>query len=142
MTLRLFYDYFPYDYCVYIHIIADIMQRLSAGKGYDYFTTISAGTLRLLLTSISYRAKARKEMRREPPIVPRRPPCQEESTAPDVCQVKPVPVRASLNVRKRRNPAGLTPSAGAPGAALASDSHTVGVDPPPLALFALLYTLL
>lgn len=46
---------------------------------YDYLsgetTTIPAGTLRLLLTSISYRAKARKEMRREPPMVPRRPPC-------------------------------------------------------------------
>lgn len=37
-------------------------------------TTILAGTLRLLLTSISYRAKARKEMRREPSMVPRRPP--------------------------------------------------------------------
>ena len=37
-------------------------------------TTIPAGTLRLLLTSISYRAKARKEMRREPPMVPRRAP--------------------------------------------------------------------
>ena len=48
-----------------------------------------------------------------------------------MCQVKPVPVRASLNVRKRRNPAGLTPSAGAPGAALASDPHTVGADQPP-----------
>lgn len=37
-------------------------------------TTIPAGTLRLLLTSICYRAKARKEMRREPPVVPHRPP--------------------------------------------------------------------
>lgn len=37
-------------------------------------TTIPAGTLRLLLTSISYRAKARKEMRRKPPMVPRRAP--------------------------------------------------------------------
>lgn len=37
-------------------------------------TTIPAGTLRLLLTSIGYRAKARKEMRRKPPMVPRRPP--------------------------------------------------------------------
>nr|DAJ91132.1 MAG TPA: hypothetical protein [Caudoviricetes sp.] len=36
-------------------------------------TTIPAGTLRLLLTSISYRAKARKEVRREPSMVPRRP---------------------------------------------------------------------
>ena len=32
----------------------------------DDFTTIPAGTLRLLLTSISYRAKARKEIRRKP----------------------------------------------------------------------------
>ena len=36
MTLRLFYDYFSCDYYVYIHIIMDIMQRLFAGKGYDY----------------------------------------------------------------------------------------------------------
>mgnify|MGYP007127091013 CR=1 FL=1 len=36
-------------------------------------TTIPAGTLRLLLTSIGYRAKARKEMRRQPSMVPRRP---------------------------------------------------------------------
>lgn len=35
-------------------------------------TTIPAGTLRLLLTSISYRAEARKELRRKPPMVPRR----------------------------------------------------------------------
>nr|DAF63363.1 MAG TPA: hypothetical protein [Siphoviridae sp. ctvI513] len=45
-------------------------------------TTIPAGTLRLLLTSISYRATARKEMRREPPIVPRRPPRTRCWTAP------------------------------------------------------------
>ena len=37
-------------------------------------TTIPAGTLRLLLALIGYRAKARKELRREPPMVPRRPP--------------------------------------------------------------------
>nr|DAH45125.1 MAG TPA: hypothetical protein [Caudoviricetes sp.] len=34
-----------------------------------------------MLTSISYRAEARKELRRKPPMVPRRP-CQEESTMP------------------------------------------------------------
>nr|DAF75245.1 MAG TPA: hypothetical protein [Caudoviricetes sp.] len=48
--------------------------RLLATTIPETVTTISAGTLRLLLTSISYRAKARKEMRREPPMVPRRPP--------------------------------------------------------------------
>nr|DAL69558.1 MAG TPA: hypothetical protein [Caudoviricetes sp.] len=35
-------------------------------------TTIPAGTLRLLLTLISYRAKARKKVRRQPLMVPRR----------------------------------------------------------------------
>ena len=47
-TLRLFYDYF----------IGETTTILEA------VTTIPAGTLRLLLTSISYRAKARKEIRR------------------------------------------------------------------------------
>nr|DAP46500.1 MAG TPA: hypothetical protein [Caudoviricetes sp.] len=37
-------------------------------------TTIPAGTPRLLLALISYRAKARKEIRRQPSMVPRRPP--------------------------------------------------------------------
>ena len=57
-------------------------------------TTIPAGTLRLLLTSISYRAKARKEMRRKPSMVPRRPPRPCCCTAPpgkgcqaDRCQI-------------------------------------------------------
>lgn len=45
-------------------------------------TTIPAGTLRLLLTSISYRAKARKEIRRQPLVVPRRPPCPCRWTVP------------------------------------------------------------
>lgn len=45
-------------------------------------TTISAGTLPLLLTSISYRAKARKELRRKPSMVPRRPPCPCRWTSP------------------------------------------------------------
>ena len=46
MTLRLFYGYFPYDYYEYIHIIMDIMQRLSAGKGYDYFSRNAATIVR------------------------------------------------------------------------------------------------
>lgn len=45
-------------------------------------TTIPAGTLRLLLTSISYRAKARKEIRRQPSMVPHRPPRPCHWTAP------------------------------------------------------------
>nr|DAN21064.1 MAG TPA: hypothetical protein [Caudoviricetes sp.] len=55
-------------------------------------TTIPAGTLRLLLISISYRAKARKEMRRKPPMVPRRPPRPCYWTAPPGrgCQTDPV----------------------------------------------------
>ena len=47
-TLRLFHDYF-------IGETTTISEPV---------TTIPAGTLRLLLTSIGYRAKARKEMRR------------------------------------------------------------------------------
>ena len=59
-------------------------------------TTIPSGTLRLLLTSISYRAKARKEIRRYPSTVPRRQPHPCCWTAPpgggcdltaDRCQV-------------------------------------------------------
>lgn len=61
-------------------------ERLFHTKIHDYLTmvrkktlrllatTISAGTLRLLFALIGYRAKARKEMRREPPVVPRRTP--------------------------------------------------------------------
>lgn len=45
-------------------------------------TTIPAGTLRLLLALIGYRAKARKKLRREPPMVPRRPPRPCRWTAP------------------------------------------------------------
>ena len=55
------------------------IYRTSKSKLSDDFTTIpeavttiSAGTLRLLLTSIGYRAKARKEIRRQPSIIPRR----------------------------------------------------------------------
>nr|DAK96111.1 MAG TPA: hypothetical protein [Caudoviricetes sp.] len=51
------------------------IPRLFYRRSYDYW-------LRLLLTSISYRAKARKEIRREPPMVPRRPPCPCRWTAP------------------------------------------------------------
>ena len=85
-------------------------------------------------------------------MVPRRLPFQEESTAPDVCQIKPVPVRAGLNARKRRNPAGLTPQqvrrvcTADSVSALARDPHTGGADPAGLAWSAvcctLLYTLL
>lgn len=43
---------------------ATITLRLSATTIPEAVTTIPAGTLRLLMTSISYRAKARKEVRR------------------------------------------------------------------------------
>lgn len=49
-------------------------ERLFDGGSQENATTIPAGTLRLLLTSIGYRAKARKEIRRKPSMVPRRPP--------------------------------------------------------------------
>ena len=52
-------------------------------------TTIPSGTLRLLLTFISYRAKARKELRRKPPMVPRRPPrpCHWNAPPGGGCQI-------------------------------------------------------
>ena len=62
---------------------------------YDNFTTI----LRLLLASISYRAKARKEKRREPPMVPRRRARKKAQ-----CQ-------ANARRWKHRDPAGLAWSA-------------------------------
>lgn len=68
-------------------------------------TTISAGTLRLLLTSISYRAKARKEIRREPPVVPRRQPCPCRWTAPPGVSLASDPHTAGAD------PAGLAWSA-------------------------------
>ena len=58
-------------------------------------TTIPAGTLRLLLTSIRYWAKARKEMRRKPPMVPRRRARKKAQ-----CQ-------ANARSGKHRDPAGL-----------------------------------
>ena len=60
-----------YDYSA--TILSEKLQLLATTIP-EAVTTIPAGTLRLLLALISYRAKARKEMRREPPMVPRRPP--------------------------------------------------------------------
>nr|DAO98035.1 MAG TPA: hypothetical protein [Caudoviricetes sp.] len=48
--------------------------RLLATTISEAVTTIPTGTLRLLLTSISYRAKARKELRRQPSMILRRSP--------------------------------------------------------------------
>lgn len=63
---------------------------------YDYsttipevVTTIPAGTLRLLLILIGYRAKARKEMRRQPSRVPR--PCRWTAPPGGGRRVDPVP---------------------------------------------------
>ena len=50
------------------------IPRLLATTIPEAVTTIPAGTLRLLLTLIGYRAKARKEIRRQPSMVPHRPP--------------------------------------------------------------------
>lgn len=78
----------------------------------EAITTISAGTLRLFLTFISYRAKARKKIRRQPSMVPRRP-CQEESIIPDVCQANArlIRFRGFSLAWKHRDPAGLAWSA-------------------------------
>lgn len=67
-------------------------------------TTIPARTLRLLLALIRYRAKARKEMRREPPMVPRRRARKKAQ-----CQANARPTRCHANARrgKHRDPAGL-----------------------------------
>lgn len=69
----------------------------------DDFTTIPAGTLRLLLALIGYRAKARKK-------------CGES--------------RQRFRAARRWSCTGgdADPSAGAPGAALARDPHTVEAD--------------
>ena len=69
--------------------------RLLATTIPEAVTTIPAGTLRLLLTSIGYRATARKEMRREPPMIPRRPaaglPCLVEGARMPALTTDPVP---------------------------------------------------
>lgn len=91
-TLRLFYDYF-------IGETTTIPEAV---------TTISAGTLRLLLTSISYRAKARKELRRKPPMVPRRPPRPLPLDCPAGWRV---PDRKPPGVESIETPAGLAWSA-------------------------------
>lgn len=57
--------------------------------------------------------------------------CQEESTEPDVCQVKPVPGLVGLNARKRRTPPyWAVPCQADSVSALASDPRTVGAAPP------------
>jgi hypothetical protein len=66
MTLRLFHDYPPGEATTIPEAVA----------------IISAGTLRLLLTSIGYRAKARKEMRRQAANGSARPPRSCCWTAP------------------------------------------------------------
>lgn len=75
----------------------------------EAITTIPAGTLRLLLALIGYRAKARNRYGASRQWFRRRParPCR---------RADPVQVEA------------LTPSAGAPGAELASDPQTAGAD--------------
>lgn len=74
-------------------------------------TTIPAGTLRLLLTSISYRAKARKEMRRKPPMVPRRPPHSCYWTAPPGGVCKADPLHPYIPYYNRRLPCSVQRSA-------------------------------
>lgn len=107
-------------------------------------TTISAGTLRLLLTSISYRAKARKEIRRKPPVVPRRPPrtCCQTASPGGGCQIASRRAWEALR-RFRADPVQVetqTPqqvrrvcTADTPLSALASDPKRVGADPAGLA---------
>lgn len=116
-------------------------------------TTIPAGALRLLLTSISYRAKARKELRRKPPVVPRRPPrpccwtarrvegASRCTLTADRCQIAsrrawevsrprradPVQVETQTPQQVRRVCTADTLSA------LASDPQRVGADPAGLA---------
>ena len=65
-----------------------------------YATTIRRERLRLLLTSVSYRAKARKEMRREPPMVPRRLPCQGKTS----CQACTWPSRSRSRCQEEQTP--------------------------------------
>lgn len=96
MTLRLFYDYLSGE-----------------------TTTIPAGTLRLLLTSIGYRAKARKEIRREPPMVPRRPPrlcrwtdCRVEGARLQAAGLAPHQVRRVQHLPAIRGQQKQTPPGG------------------------------
>ena len=104
----------------------------------EAITTIPAGTLRLLLTSIGYRAKARKEMRREPPMVPRRPPrpCCWAVTPGGRCRVDPVQVETLTPQQVRRVCAVGSVSA------LASNSQTAAADPAGLAWSAICCTLI
>lgn len=111
------------------------------------FTTIPAGTLRLLLTSISYRAKARKEIRRQPSMVPRRPPpaaglprrvdgASRCTLTADRCQIAshradPAQVETLTPQQVRRVCTADSVSA------LASDPHTAGADPAGLAWSAI-----
>lgn len=106
-------------------------------------TTIPAGTFRLLLTSISYRAKARKEMRREPPMVPRRPPRSCCWTARRVEGARPQAAgRGKYRDRRRADRVQvetLTPQqvrrvcTADSVSALVSDLQTAGADPAGLA---------
>lgn len=113
-------------------------------------TTIPAGTLRLLLTSISYRAKARKEMRREPPMVPRRPPRSCCWTARRVEGARPQAAgRGKYRDRRRADRVQvetLTPQqvrrvcTADSVSALVSDLQTAGADPAGLAWSAVYCT--
>ena len=115
-------------------------------------TTIPAGTLRLLLVLIGYRAKARKEMRRKPPMVPRRPPRPAAGLTRRVegarltrCRIAsrrtwetsrprradPVQVETLTPQQVRRVCTADSVSA------LSSDPQTVGADPAGLAWYAI-----
>lgn len=113
-------------------------------------TTIPAGTFRLLLTSISYRAKARKEMRRESPMVPRRPPRSCCWTARRVEGARPQAAgRGKYRDRRRADRVQvetLTPQqvrrvcTADSVSALVSDLQTAGADPAGLAWSAVCCT--
>lgn len=93
------------------------ISRLFAWINYDY-------RLRLLLTSIGYLAKARKEIRRQPSMVP--PPLLG-----GLCRADPVQVEtlAPQQVRRVCTADGVS--------ALASSPQTAGADPAGLAWSAL-----
>lgn len=127
------------DFTTILRLLSIRLLRIYTYNCEYYATTIPAGTLRLLLASIGYRAKARKEMRREPPMVPRRPPrpcywtalpgggCQTTSRraweASNPRRADPVQVEALTPQQVRRVCTADSVSA------LASDPHTVGADP-------------